>query len=213
MVALGSTLIDTAKFGSNDVTSFYLGSNEAWTAGEPAELIKPTSIANSGGSATLGTNGQVTFSGVTSVSLNGVFSADFDNYIISLRSQLSSSNRQTRLKLRSSGTDTTGSDYVYQQLEAYNTTVNAALLTGEPSARLVDTNSTYPGGQSVFIYGPALAQPTAFRTVGMDANGSASIQERASTHSLSTAYDGCTLFIGEVGYTGTGALQVYGLRA
>lgn len=210
MVALGSTLIDTAKFGSNDVTAFYLGSNEAWTAGEPAELIKPTSIDYSGTSATLGTNGQVTFSGVTSLSLNGVFSADFDNYVVSVRGT-SSTNTNLFYRLRASGSDADGSNYTVQELVAESTAVSAARYTSQTRANNFLFGPSLQNGNGLYFYGPFLAQPTASRVVSVGESGGARIIEYAVTHSLSTSYDGFT-FLTTSAVTVTGALQVYGLR-
>ena len=62
-------------------------------------LMKPTSIAHSGTSATLGANGQVTFTAVTSLSLNGCFTAGFDNYVVSVRGT-SSTNTNLYYRLR-----------------------------------------------------------------------------------------------------------------
>ncbi len=42
-------------------------------------MVNPTSIANSGGTASA-SGGQVTFTGVTSISLNGVLTITDDNY-------------------------------------------------------------------------------------------------------------------------------------
>jgi len=207
MVALGSTLIDTAKFGSNDVTAFYLGSNEAWTAGEPAELIKPTGIDYSGGSATLGTNGQVTFSGVTSLSLNGCFTADFDNYVLSLR-DVGSDNLVIRSRLRTGGSDASGSDYTVQLLEVYSSTVSPARLTSQTSAVVGATDPDVRSGDWLMIYGPFLAQPTAMRNNNVYGDSNARLTDAASTHSLSTSYDGITLFL--VSGNMTGNVHVFG---
>ena len=210
MVALGSTAIDTTKFGSLDVTSLYLGSNEAWTAGEPAELIKPTSIANSGGTASVGTNGQVTFSGVTSLSLNEVFSADFDNYVVSIRHKLALGNDPIQMRLRVSGSDASGTDYTRQRILASGTAVQGLRSTSQTSAAVGYASADYGAGDVAYIYGPFLAQPTAFRHNNAGDISGGSIYEYASTHSLSTSYDGFTLIPASSSLTG--ALQVYGIR-
>lgn len=47
-------------------------------------LLKPTTVDKTGGSstATISANGSVEFSACLSLRLNGVFSADYDNYMI-----------------------------------------------------------------------------------------------------------------------------------
>jgi len=213
MVALGSTLIDTAKFGSNDVTAFYLGSNEAWTANKPGMvLIKPTSIDYGGTSATLGENGQVTFSAVTSLSLNGVFTADFDNYVIAWSASVSVDVPGLFARLRASGSDASGTDYTQQYILASSTSVSGARTASATSfAVAYPDNDLAANGSTMYFYSPFLAQPTAHRSVNQDAVSSARIVDTANTHSLSTSYDGITIFPGSGNMTGK--LAVYGVRS
>lgn len=173
-------------------------------------LIKPTSIDHSGTSATVGENGQVTFSAVTSLSLNGVFSADFDNYVISTRYDASTSV-SLRVRFRASGTDnSTASSYVTQSIQAAGTSVSGGRTT-QDYANMAFGWGTQRNGSHVSIYGPFLAQPTAARSVsGMDFS-SAIIEDTAFTHNQSVSYDGLTVYLtsGNI----TGALQVYGVRS
>jgi hypothetical protein len=209
MVALGSTLIDTAKFGSNDVTAFYLGSNEAWTANKPGMvLMKATSIDYSGTSATLGENGQVTFSAVTSLSLNGVFTAEFDNYVVSMN-HYAAATTAVYWRFLLSGSDASGSDYTRQLLRADSTTVAGVRESSNTSQRTMNSDPNY-SGCVIHFYGPALAQPTAHRDVSANSLNGARIYEYAGTHSVSTAYDGIRFFTDE---NWTGKLAVYGVRS
>ena len=174
-------------------------------------LIKPTSIAHSGTSATLGANGQVTFSAVTSLSLNGCFTADFDNYVISVRGVCNTSNVDVRVRMRASGTDnTTANSYTHQRIQASSTTVNAQRVT-EDSAIVSGIGSEQRSGFWLNLYGPFLAQPTAGRGVMVDGTSGARILEYAFTHNQSTSYDGFTMYPGANNISG--ALQVYGVRS
>lgn len=177
-------------------------------------LVAPTSIAFSGTSASIGANGQVTFSAVTSLSLNGVFTAGFDNYVISLHGQGSANGLSSYITLRASGTDATAANYTRQRLEADNTTVSASRSTSQTTMYqpvLFYTSTANQGGLWFNLYGPALAQPTAARAVAVNAYAGAYIFETAFTHSLSTSYDGFTF--GVTSDNVTGALQVYGVRS
>jgi hypothetical protein len=172
-------------------------------------LMNPTSIAYSGTSATLGANGQVTFSAVTSLSLNGCFTADFDNYVVSLRWQPSTAEG-FNVRLRAAGTDnTTASSYVSQRLDASSTTVGANRLTNNYWFNTY-SGSTNPAGNVLNLYGPFLAQPTAIRGVSVATVSSASIEDYAGTHNQSTSYDGMTIYSSA---SLTGAVQVYGVRS
>ena len=70
-------------------------------------------------------------------------------------------------------------------------------------------SSSQRGGDTIYVYGPALAQPTASRNVNAGAQSNAYIGDRAAIHSLSTAYDGLTLF--PASGTFDGLVSVYGL--
>lgn len=174
-------------------------------------LLKPTSIAYSGTSASVGANGQVTFSAVTSLSLNGVFSAGFDNYVVSIRHVTSSLGPNIGVRLRASGTDDSGTNYTRQYIGADSTTLTAARDTSQNIAKILVGASAQRSGEFVSFYGPYLAQPTAMRVSSANGYASAFLRDTAATHSLSSSYDGFTL-IPETGDF-TGALQVYGLRS
>ena len=177
-------------------------------------LVSPTSIDHSGTSATLGENGQVTFNAVTSLSLNEVFSADFDNYVVSFSSTLDANNdRSYFFRLRASGTDATGAtDYTWQQLNANSTTVSGARASSD-KADISKVSDDYPAGMTLGVYGPYLSQPTAARAdaVGSLTASAVILRSAAFTHSLSTSYDGFTIYIG--GESMTGKLAVYGVRS
>ena len=175
-------------------------------------LLTPTSIAHSGTSASIGANGQVTFTAVTSLSLNGVFSVDFDNYVVVSSGTHSSTSDPMQYRLRVSGSDATGSNYTRQILDVNNTSVSAARQTSQAFLALGSLSNSQRAGNQTFIYGPFLAQPTAFRNVNVDGFNNATIFEGAAgTHSLSTSYDGFT--IAPSGGSFTGKLAVYGVRS
>jgi hypothetical protein len=174
-------------------------------------LLTPTSIAHSGTSASIGTNGQVTFTAVTSLSLNGVFSATYDNYVIVTRFTNTAAANHNQFRLRASGSDnSTANSYVHQRLESSSTTVAGSRTTSNLTF-LSRESATDPSGIYTHVYGPFLAQPTALRTVDASARLGAYITEIASTHNQSTSYDGFTVFpdAGSI----TGAVQVYGVRS
>jgi hypothetical protein len=73
--------------------------------------IAPTTITNSGGSAST-TASTTTFTGVSSISLNGVFSANFDNYrILCDYTTGTGGGIVTNFRFRTAGTDNTSAVY------------------------------------------------------------------------------------------------------
>jgi len=174
--------------------------------GAGLDLITPTSIANSGGSASA-SGGAVTLSAVNSVSLNGCFSSTYDNYRIVFRgNQSAASNLEALLRL--SGTDASGANYSRQYVVADNATVSAGRTTGNTNYVLAASAATV-GGWCCDIYAPAIAANTAFMTVV--ARGDSVTQFESGIHSVATAYDGITL-IGGGASTITGTVRIYGYR-
>jgi len=174
-------------------------------------LVSPTSITHSGTSATLGANGQVTFSAVTSLSLNGVFKADFDNYVIAFRHVMNTSGIAIAYRMRAAGADDSTSDsYTRQFLTVDGSTITAS-RSSSTNGSCGYASSTNMSGQQIYVYGPYLAQPTAVRAVDGDGAASATIFDVANTHNQSTSYDGITLFVGSNNLTGT--VAVYGVRS
>lgn len=173
-------------------------------------LLTPTSITHSGTSASIGANGQVTFTAVTSLSLNGVFSATYDNYVISVR-LTSSVGQMTTFRMRAAGTDnSTASSYTRQGIYADSTTV-AASRTSSTFGYLAPSYGVQRAGFTAHFYGPFLAQPTVTRSISASDYLSAYLEDYACTHNQSTSYDGFTL-IPEAGNI-TGALTVMGVRS
>jgi hypothetical protein len=167
----------------------------------------PTTIANSGGSASLSGN-TVTFTGVSSVSLNGVFTSSFANYNILIHST-GSSGDALRLRLRVAGSDASGTNYSIQNIVGESTSLSGTRSTSQTSFQVMASVTTLsPTG--VTIYGPFLATRTQLLSNGFDVTGGSRLFIFGGDHSLSTSYDGFTLFPASTTFTGT--VQVYGYR-
>jgi hypothetical protein len=178
-------------------------------------LITPTSIVSTGtgNSSSIASNGSVTCSSAVTLSLNGVFTADYDNYLVVVRHKKTGSDLfdSIRIRMRSSGTDAT-TNYTFQDLTADSTTVSGARDT-TTAAFLTTYTDAEPGGFVMSLYGPYLSQPTAVRSVSCYVATSPIIRDVAGTHSTSSSYDGITLFTS----TGSrrfdlGRVAVYGMR-
>jgi hypothetical protein len=144
--------------------------------------------------------------------LNGVFSADYDNYMVVVRGTVTSgAGGQTwRYRLRASGADnSTASSYVQQYLYASSTSVLGNRYTDNFSRIM----GVYDANQVGFVcnfYGPYLAQPTAARPIAVNSQSGAGMYEFASTHNQSTSYDGLTFFTDAASLNGR--VAVYGMR-
>ena len=177
-------------------------------------VMTPTSIASTGtgNSSSIGANGKVTFSSCVTLSLNGVFTSSYDNYMVTIRMVGAQDFVYPWMRLRVSGTDASGNNYVDQYLDADGTSVAASRTAAQSNFVIAGVGATARTGISMFLFGPNLAQPTAMRRILQDGRaGSAFTGDGAHTHSLSTAYDGFTL-LPFGGASITGEVTVYGFN-
>lgn len=196
------------RWGPNEVMDRRLDGTWAEVVDGMA-LIEPASIVFSGTSAAIVGLGSVEFSAVTSLSLNGVFSSLFDNYMINIRHVLNTSSQSCTARLRASGSDAAGSNYVNQALQADGTSVVGSRSAGNTFFSIGNVSATQRSGDVIYLYGPNLTQPTAMLNVQAGGQNSAFIIDFASTHSLSASYDGITFI--PAGGSITGRVAVYGM--
>lgn len=177
-------------------------------AGDGLIIMEPTSIAYSGTSASINDNGGVDFSSVTSLSLDGVFTSDYGNYLVVAELQGDVTGAYLQARLRAAGTDnSTASSYVRQRLDANNTTIQSDNITGNLTHILREL-SAITSGCELYVYGPALIQPTAMRSVTVGGRNGGWISDLATTHNQSVSYDGFTIY--PTSGIITGNVQVFG---
>ena len=156
-------------------------------------VMTPSSIAYSGTSASINADGSVDFSAVTSLSLNGVFTSDYDNYMVVMGGTSITSPASIYWRLRASNSDnSTSSSYTFQDLQAYSTTVAASRGT-DSQGLLFPANNEHRSASTLYVFGPKLAQATAWRTVSVNDGSGSRLFDAAGTHNQSTSYDGFTL--------------------
>jgi hypothetical protein len=166
------------------------------------QLVLPTSIANSGGTAT-SSNGKTTFAGCTLIKLNGVFNSSFENYLIKVNFN-NDASADIRFKLSVAGTESS-TGYVRQRLQGNATTVTASSDT--TTFWVVSTANTTRSPMSMDLFGPAIAQTTSFNSHGGRSDFTV---VNTGLHTETTAYDGFT-FTPSSG-TLTGTIYVYGYK-
>jgi len=187
-----------------NLTQFWNGS--AWqTAGVTPGLtqVTPTSIANSGGSSSL-SGGAVTFTGVTSISLNGVFTSTYENYFV-IATVTASAGTATNVRLRNAGTDTTTN---YQSRTAF---IGAFTATTSTTSFSIGDFRTAKGGFRGEFLSPNIASNSVFMNQTTDpAGASVAIVLQSGYLNDSTQYDGFTLFTTVNNLTGV--MRVYGYQ-
>jgi hypothetical protein len=172
-------------------------------------LLTPASIANTSGTASIGTNGAVSFSAVSTVSLNNVFSSTYDNYLIVLECNASGGS-YVNFRLRVAGVDASGANYDWGFYNVTDGGTPFALAgSGATSANILRPSASFRNMTSFTICNPAIARPTiASGTLHYNDGATKAVAGvMGNVHSVSTAYDGFTLINSG---TITGTVSVYG---
>ena len=191
-------------------TAYPLGVNWAAPSGGSGgmTMVTPTSIANSGGTASA-SGGEVTFTTVNSISLNGIFTSTYENYVIVVKWTGSAGAATASLRFRASGTDSSSANYNAQNIQGSGGAASAAGYTGQTSGYFTVTD-TAVSMLSMNVYRPFSALPTLWRSTTTSFYNSQFIQDWAGVHNVSTSYDGVTFFPASGNCTGT--IRCYALQ-
>ena len=167
------------------------------------------------GKATINDNGGVDFENIDELKLDGVFTPDFDNYVVYMNMEQSASGAQMTARLiDSSGPSVTG--YTWQSLNAATWTESAGNTTpqGERKSdtlwRVGAMTNVMPSGVTIYFYGPSLPQPTAMRSVLGSGHETSMLEDHAGTHSSTQPCSGFTIKRQDGGATITGNIIVMG---
>ena len=169
--------------------------------------ITPTSIAVSSGTATVDVSGNVTFTSVSNLALNGVFTSAYRNYRFIVTAN-SSTLADLNFRLRVNGTDASGTNYYFGG--GYVNDIGGTGTyagTAQAAASLMLMNSPGSGGTSasVDLQKPAEATFTNGQAVSFGAFRGMTL---GFTHGLGAAYDGFILYPSSGNISGN--LKVYG---
>ena len=171
-------------------------------------LLTPTSIANTGGTASIGASGTVSFSGIgtSGVSLNGVFNSTYTNYKVVFDGE-ASGQVSMRIRFRANGTDATGSNYNVQEIRAQGSSIVTERYANSTVGEFANTFTSKMAVEAI-IFNPFGANSTVYMSNVVNQNEGARAYQYFGGHTLTTSYDGFTLFTSSG--TITGIVSVYG---
>lgn len=174
--------------------------------------VIPTSIAVGSGTAVTNSGGMVTFSGVSSVSLNGVFTSTYNNYRIMLRCGNGNLGAATYFRLRSAGADRSNSNYYYG---GYMSREGGTLTAWSGNSSTVfDVNRLWNGDQgttsAMEVFNPVDAtKATGFSSTSWSNDASGGFGNAfEGLHSINNTNDGFSLWLSSGVFSGT--VSVYG---
>ena len=198
---------DGQVISETDTDSLKVYNGSAWIGVGGLAPVIPTSIAATGGSSSL-SGATATFTGTSTISLNGIFTATYNAYRIVIEA-LPSANCSFRGRLRASGTDNSSANYAYAAPQiSYSAGTLTANAYGATDPTIIWGQFTTANTSALFL-DIAGAYSSSKRT-----NWSSRISSAAYTDicggqmTVTTSYDGIT-FYPETG-TFTGTVTAYG---
>lgn len=149
------------------------------------------------------------FSAVSSVSIDNVFSAEYQNYRL-LFSHENSVNQDGSFRLRVGGSDDqTSNAYIRQRITASSTTV-AGQRSTDTLWNVWQGNTTRNNATTFDLFRPFDTATTTIQSVVASSDTGAYFAAYVGTHTQATSYDGFTVYVGSG--TITGNIRVYGYR-
>jgi hypothetical protein len=196
-----------------EVESLATYATQSYASAQPGmKMVVPTSVTVGSGTGAVDTNGAVTFSGASSVSINGCFSSTYDNYKIIINNlSISTSSQNVLVRLRNAGTDLSTATYNFGGVGVTTTTTTVAAISsnsaGDNEVFATTADTTIKSNLELETYYPYAAQPTSFYIRGTRNGFGDSISGYNTTAS---SYDSITIYPAANNITGT--IRVYGYK-
>lgn len=179
-------------------------------------LIAPGSVTSTGTSATVNAHGKVTFTSVSALNINNIFSVEYNNYLIVAQYKGSTSLNVT-MRLRGNTVDS-ATKYDFQSLTVDNITITGARSTAQTSMAINSTAGTLTCSSMIYVYRPFTASSTAIRCSSVSDTSSAFLYDYVGQHantatatpSFPDQFDGFSLLTNTGSITGT--LTIYGAK-
>jgi hypothetical protein len=180
-----------------------------WGSRAGLAKIVPSSVAVGSGTGSSDALGNVSFTGCSSISLNGIFNSTYDNYKIVCDFQAVTSDADTSFRVRAAGTDLTSSNYVWGRyfVGAANSIPFGTGNNDSGTAFNIGSTTTTAGqggNIDIEVHAPMLARRTTIKSFSVGTAWGMTGGIVTNT----TAYDGITIFLSGQNITGT--IRVYG---
>lgn len=174
--------------------------------------IVPPTVNYSGGTATANTLGTVSFSAVTSISLNNVFSSTYKNYQIIIGDFTTSINSSAiRMRLRVSGSDNATGSYYQAGAASYSASPVAYLGSGATSFGIGDSSTSKFYSANILITNPFIASETSGSQIISGYSGAVAWVSTNLLHNGIVSFDGLSIYPSSG--TMTGSIQVFGYNS
>lgn len=149
---------------------------------------------------------------VSSLSIDGCFSAGYDHYLVMRNFLGSVAGTNVDVRLRVGGVDASGADYRYQYLFPSGAGVSGARATGQTlfTSALGYAEAASNGFAALYLSNPFQAvRTTGWTNCSYNMTGNIDMFSFVREHDATTSYDGFTVI--PASGTITGSIYVYGL--
>lgn len=201
---------------ATEVESLATYATQSYADSQPGmKLIVPSSVSVGSGSGSVSTQGAVTFSGASSVSINSCFSSSYRNYKIIVNFTARSADMSVQMRMRTGTTDNSNASYGRSGIEFVDnaTTLTALNSAGQTAWTLATLqNASYADftNISMDLYNPQVTNKTlaTFQASQLNSVGAG----RVSTiyFDATTSFDGFSLIASTGNFDGI--VRIYGYK-
>ncbi|CAB4161534.1 hypothetical protein UFOVP772_56 [uncultured Caudovirales phage] len=213
-VGVGTAVAGSASAGQ--VLTISAAGTSTWSTPTTPGFVQvvPASVAVGSGSGSVDANGTISFSGVTSISVNNCFSSAYKNYQIIFNASPNTGANAMRLRMRAGGTDNSSLNYAFGA--SYNNSSGAGgVITSSTANTIAYIGDIYDRGAiiSILISNPFV---TDYTTYWFNAMTNYSVNTGLTSAfgggglSVTTSYDGFSLFPNTNNMTGN--ISIFGYR-
>jgi hypothetical protein len=171
-------------------------------------LLTPTSIAATGGSGSISTNGVVSFTSASAISLNGVFSSTYENYRVLFKGSLATGSQNLNLRLRVGGSNNTTSNHFYYGVTGGGITVTSFGSSSQSEILLGTTSTVDPDFFVLDFMNPQLSSRATVLVGNYVYSGNGTIRNLYAAQSQLISFDGFSIY--PASSTISGTISVYG---
>ena len=171
--------------------------------------IVPSSISVSGGTATVASDGTVSFTSCTGINVNGIFSSTFKNYVMVCESETTGSACDIYGQLVTSGGTALSSGYVGGRIGVSNTGSTASNWQGASGVIILSRSNGANGfAFTANIYNPFVAKQKKITTNFLEIS---TVGVQGYTNPSTTSYTNISFYANGTTMN-TGTVKFYGIR-
>lgn len=193
----------TTNPGGRDVAGWYTD-----TRAMGLVPIRPSSVVIASGSGSANALGQVSFTGATSLSLDGIFSDTYINYLIKLNVTGVSGSVSLRGILRKSGADLTANTYFSAHTYTVNTTSTQSFDNISPNTFFSILGVGSAAHEDLHVYNPFTVSHTYMKASYASLSGDLRNGTSASMYLTNASADGIKIQAASNNFSGF--IQVFG---